>query len=134
MLQVPIRIELREKAEKEAKDMGFSSLQEMVRVMLAQMVKKEIEPEFKIDDLCDKYGINYLGMFGSVARGEARKGSDIDLLVRFKRKNKVGLFGLYDLEKDLERKFGRKVDLVTKLNKHVEPYVMKDLKTLYEKK
>ena len=63
VLQVPIRIELREKAEKEAKDMGFSSLQEMVRVMLAQMVKKEIEPEFKIDDLCDKYGINYLGMF-----------------------------------------------------------------------
>ena len=86
VLQVPIRIELREKAEKEAKDMGFSSLQEMVRVMLAQMVKKEIEPEFKIDDLCDKYGINYLGMFGSVARGEARKGSDIDLLVRLKRK------------------------------------------------
>jgi predicted nucleotidyltransferase len=69
-----------------------------------------------------------------VARGEAKKNSDIDLLVKFRENNKIGLFKLDDLQKEFEKKFGRRVDLVTKLNKYVEPYALKDLRTLYEER
>lgn len=134
ILQIPISPELRQKAEKEAKEIGFSSLQEMIRVMLTQITKKQKILEFKVDDICSKYGINYLGLFGSVSRGEEKPESDIDLLVKFKKNNKLGLFGLENLREELENKFGRKVDLVTKMNKYVKPYADKDLRTIYEKK
>lgn len=134
ILQIPIKVELRKLAEKEADSLGFSSLQEMVRVMLTQMVRsKRKEIDFEVDDLCKKYGINYLGLFGSVARREETKDSDVDLLVKFDKKKKIGLFELDDLQKEFENKLGRKVDLVTKLNKYIEPYVLKDLRTIYEK-
>ena len=134
ILQIPIDPDLREKAEKEAEDFGFSSLQEMIRVMLTQMVHKGKTKNINTDDICSKYGINYLGVFGSVARGEEKPESDIDLLVKFKKNNKLGLFELEDLREELENKFGRKVDLVTKLNKYIEPYSKKYLKVIYEKK
>jgi len=134
ILQIPIKIELREKAEKEADILGFSSLQEMIRVMLTQITKKQNGLEFKIDDICSKYGINYLGLFGSVARGEETPDSDVDLLVKFDKKRKIGLFGLAEVQSEFEKRLGRKVDLVTKLNKYVKPYADKDLRTIYEKK
>ena len=134
ILQIPIKTELREKAEKEATELGFSSLQEMIRVMLTQIIKKQNGIEFKVDDICSKYGINYLGLFGSVARGEETSKSDVDLLVKFDKKRKIGLFGLAEVQGEFEKRLGRKVDLVTKLNKYVKPYADKDLKTIYEKK
>lgn len=134
ILQIPIKLELRKLAEKEADSLGFSSLQEMIRVMLTQMIKKQSETDFKVDDICDKYGINYLGLFGSVARGEQTKNSDVDLLVKFDKKRKIGLFGLAEVQDEFEKRLGRKVDLVTKVNKYIKPYVDKDLKTIYEKK
>ena len=133
ILQIPINPELRKKAEKGAEEFGFSSLQEMIRVILTQITKKQTEAEFKVDDICGKYGINYLGLFGSVARGEETEKSDIDLLVKFDKKRKIGLFGLSELQNEFERRLGRKVDLVTKLNKYIKPYVDKDLRTIYEK-
>lgn len=134
ILQIPIKVELREKAEREACDLGFSSLQEMIRVMLTQITKKQKGLEFKVDDICNKYGINYLGLFGSVARGEETSESDVDLLVKFDKKRKMGLFGLAEVQGEFERRLGRKVDLVTKMNKYIKPYALNDLKTLYEKK
>ena len=85
-----------------------------------------------VNDICNKYGINYLGVFGSVARGEEREDSDIDLLVKFDSKKKIGLFELDRVQRELEIKLGRKVDLVTKINKYIEPQAMKDLRTIYE--
>lgn len=134
ILQIPIKVELRKLAEKEADSLGFSSLQEMIRVMLTQMTKKQNETDFKVDDICDKYGINYLGLFGSVARGEQTKNSDVDLLVKFDRKTKMGLFGLAEVQGEFEKRLGRRVDLVTKMNKYIKPYADKDLRTIYEKK
>ena len=37
-----------------------------------------------------KYGVHSLSVFGSVARGQARKNSDVDILVDFEKP--VGLF------------------------------------------
>lgn len=81
---------------------------------------------------CKKNGIKSLKLFGSLARGEARVNSDADLLVEFENNKAPGLFGLGKMEEELSREFKRPVDLITKLNKFVEPYVKKDLVTLYE--
>lgn len=51
------------------------------------------------------------GLFGSFARGEAKRKSDVDVLVKFK--NRKSLFDLAGLEIELEKKIGRKVDLLT---------------------
>lgn len=130
ILQVPIKAELRNKAEKQADRLGFSSVQEMIRVVLTQLTK---EKEIKVDDICGKHGINYLGVFGSVARNEAREDSDVDLLVKFDDTSKIGLFELDEVQRELEMRYGRKVDLVTKMNKYIEPEAVKDLQTVYEK-
>jgi predicted nucleotidyltransferase len=62
-------------------------------------------------ELREKYGMQTLSLFGSVARDEARPDSDVDLLVEFNRP--VGLFGLVALQDYLESLFGHKVDLGT---------------------
>lgn len=59
-----------------------------------------------------KYGVKKLGFFGSFARGEERKDSDIDVLVEFK--DGFETFDNYmELKFFLEELFERKVDLVT---------------------
>ncbi len=42
VLQVPIDLELKNEAEQEAQDQGFSSLQEVVRVFLSRFAEKRI--------------------------------------------------------------------------------------------
>ena len=130
ILQIPMSPELKRAAESKSKSLGFSSLQELVRVMLTQITSK---PEVRVDDICEKYGISYLGLFGSLARGEAREDSDVDLFVKFDDNANIGLFELDRVQRDLEMRFGRKVDLVTKMNKYIQPEAMKDLKTIYER-
>ena len=58
-----------------------------------------------------KFGVSSLSIFGSVARDEARKNSDIDILVDFEKP--IGLFEFARLQMYLEETLGRKVDLVT---------------------
>ena len=52
-----------------------------------------------------------VGIFGSFARGDNKKGSDIDILVEFK--DAPSLLTLIKLENDLSEILGVKVDLVT---------------------
>ena len=56
-------------------------------------------------------GVKSLRLFGSVVRGEARPGSDIDILVEFSRP--VGLLAFVRLKNRLAELLGRPVDLVT---------------------
>jgi hypothetical protein len=76
--------------------------------------------------------VSYAAVFGSVARGEDRPESDVDILVRFGRP--TGMVGYMRLIENLETSLQRKVDLVTEqsLNRHVQPYVARDLATIYE--
>jgi predicted nucleotidyltransferase len=68
----------------------------------------------QLEDNRDKirsFGVKRLGLFGSVARGEATEGSDLDFLVELEKKS----FDAYmDLKDFLEEMFGCKVDLVMK--------------------
>ncbi len=52
------------------------------------------------------------GIFGSFARGDAKKASDIDILIEVKAK-KFSLFDLVGLELELKKILGRDVDLLT---------------------
>lgn len=57
-------------------------------------------------------GITGLWVFGSVARGEARPGSDVDLFATFDPQAKLSLVGLASLRADLSELLGAPADLV----------------------
>lgn len=58
-------------------------------------------------------GLRSLSIFGSVARGEAGEGSDVDLAAEIERDGRVTLLTLVRLEERLAEILGRPVDLVT---------------------
>ena len=68
-----------------------------------------------------------VGVFGSMACGEAKKKSDIDLLVRFSKRK--SLLAVVRLERELSKALGRKVDLVTPkaIRPATRPSIEKDL-------
>lgn len=70
----------------------------------AQLVSEDIIKRLQIGGVVSAY------VFGSVARGEARPDSDLDLLVRYRRG--ISLFDVIDLRAALEAQTGRSVDLV----------------------
>jgi predicted nucleotidyltransferase len=57
-----------------------------------------------------RYGVKSLALFGSAARGELRKRSDVDVLVQFNQATWANYIGLKFYLEDL---LGRDVDLVT---------------------
>lgn len=78
-----------------------------------------------------KSGVKYAGVFGSVARGEAKPDSDVDILVRFIA---PATFASYlELDENLRKRLGRDVDLITEgaVNKFLRPYIERDLKVVY---
>lgn len=68
-------------------------------------LKKIIVPVLK------RYDVSKAGIFGSFARGEAKKTSDIDILIEFK--GRKSLLDLAGLEIELEKTLKRKVDTIT---------------------
>jgi hypothetical protein len=64
----------------------------------------------KLDAIFKEYGVKKAAVFGSYARGEQKKKSDIDLLVEME--DGRTLFDLGGLKMDLEDLLGKKVDLV----------------------
>lgn len=65
-------------------------------------------------EICRRYHIRDLSLFGSVLRDDFRGDSDIDVLVEFSPEAEVSLFDMSDLKFTLEDLFQRKVDLGTK--------------------
>lgn len=84
----------------------------------------------KIVEICRRNDIAFCALFGSFARGEGSKESDIDLLVRF---SKPKGYDFLDAAIEIEEALGRKVDLITEagLSRHVREYVYRDLQVLY---
>jgi predicted nucleotidyltransferase len=62
--------------------------------------------------LAERYGLEVVGLFGSYARGEQRRGSDLDLLVDILRP--ISLLELVGAELYLSEVLGVKVDLIPK--------------------
>lgn len=64
------------------------------------------------EGLVERYGVKVVGLFGSYARGEHRKRSDLDLLVDIVRP--ISLLELIGAELYLSEVLGVKVDLIPK--------------------
>jgi len=64
----------------------------------------------KIKNILEKNNIKRAGIFGSYARGEEGKRSDIDILIKA-RKN-MSLFDIIEIKIKLEKTLNKKVDLV----------------------
>ncbi len=74
-------------------------------------MKQKIKlPKEKIIKILKENGVKRAGIFGSYARGEQTKNSDIDILVEFNKN--VSLFDIVGIKLELEDNLGRKVDLV----------------------
>jgi predicted nucleotidyltransferase len=86
----------------------------------------------RLSDLCRRYGIARLEIFGSAARGEATDDSDVDLLYELGPGSALG-WEIADLEDELSELFGRPVDLVSKRALHPElrPIVQAEARELY---
>jgi predicted nucleotidyltransferase len=67
----------------------------------------------RLADLCRRYSVAKLELFGSRAKGTARPDSDVDLLVTFEEGKTPGL-AFISLCDDLEALFGREVDVLTR--------------------
>lgn len=64
-------------------------------------------------------GVTRSSLFGSMARGEGNKDSDIDMLIEFS--GRKSLFDLADLQIKLEKILGSKVDVLT--YRSLSPYL-----------
>jgi uncharacterized protein len=90
------------------------------------MGKDEIKDRLlKNSNIADKYKVKSLYLFGSYARGEATKESDIDLLVEFEEptfRNYIGCLREY------EELLGQKVDLVCRdsLKEKIRPFILEE--------
>lgn len=81
-----------------------------------------------LPDLQARYGVARLGVFGSVARGEARPGSDVDLVVEFTPGAAPGL-GFFELERELAELLEASVEIAAldRMNAVVRAAVVSDL-------
>jgi len=66
------------------------------------------------------YGVNKIGLFGSFARDEANKSSDIDIFVDMKPR----IFKLIAVKEKIENDLNRKVDIVRN-HKGIKPILKK---------
>ena len=101
------------------------AVQRKVKVTSLEEIKKVIEqhrPELK-----RQFHVEKIGVFGSYARGDQKKRSDVDFLVTFDET--IGLFTLSGLYIYLQERLGRKVDVIpfNSLRPELRKYVLKDL-------
>ncbi len=89
---------------------------------------KEKKPNKELKEIIEKivpvlkrHGVKRAGIFGSFARGEGTKDSDIDILIEFDG----SLLDMVGLEMELEEVLGRKIDMVS--YKGISPYLKKPI-------
>jgi predicted nucleotidyltransferase len=84
-------------------------------------------------EMCRRYHVKELSLFGSAVRGEMGPDSDIDILVEFEPGVRIGLIKFESFVDELELLSGRRIDLVTKsgLKPWVRPSVLKDARVIY---
>ena len=85
----------------------------------------------KLVEICKSNDVTMVGLFGSMARGEATENSDIDLLVQLAKPK--SLLSLVALERKLSDALGRKVDLLTEaaLSPYLRDRILSELQVLY---
>ncbi len=86
ILQVPMSKELKEEAQKASSDLGFSSLQETIRVLLSKLSKRELTltvQEERVVKLSPKAEKRYAKIEKDMKEGKnVYHASDVDDLIR----------------------------------------------------
>lgn len=84
--------------------------------------------------LLKRYGVKRAAVFGSYARGEEKRESDVDLLVEFH--GKKSLLDLVGLEQELTAHLKKKVDVTTYRSLHplLRTRILKERRTIYGKR
>ena len=88
-------------------------------------MNKEIEKmKQKIIEVLKKNNVKRAGIFGSYARGEQKKNSDVDIIVEFDG----SLFDFVGLKLELEKRLKKKVDLVeyAAIKPRIKNYILSD--------
>ena len=87
----------------------------------------------KITPILKQYNVTRASVFGSVARGEDRPNSDIDLLVKV-GSLPFGIWGFVGLKQDLEEVLQKKVDVISEgaLNPKLGAKIKNDLTRIYD--
>jgi predicted nucleotidyltransferase len=78
------------------------------------------------------YNPKKIGLFGSVARNEETKESDIDILYDFNAP--VTLINLVEIQNKLQNELHKKIDLVSEnaIHPKLKDYILNDLRIIYE--
>jgi len=97
------------------------------------MTKKIEKIKVKILPILKKNDVVRASIFGSFARGEDKKGSDLDILVELTKDK--SLLDLIHLKNEIEDLLNQKVDLLTYggVNPRLEKYIYKDEIKIYGK-
>jgi predicted nucleotidyltransferase len=95
-------------------------------------VALEIDQD-ELAEICRRYQVRELSVFGSAAHGKMRPDSDVDVLVEFLPQAEIGLLEYAGLMLDLSALIGRKVDLVSKsgLKPLIRNSVLEEAQLLY---
>ena len=85
-----------------------------------------------VNEICARYHVRRLAVFGSSLNGEGTTESDLDLLVEFEPGHTPGL-AFFTLEDELSEALGRKVDLNTPafLSRYFREAVIKEAQDIY---
>ena len=92
----------------------------------------------RLAEICERYGVARLEVFGSFTRGDADAGSDIDVMVTFGPDAPAGL-AFVSLHEELEALFDRPVDLLTRdsvehsPNKYFRHFALRRTEPIYER-
>ena len=89
-------------------------------------------PHERVAAFCRHHHIRRLALFGSVLREDFRSDSDVDVLVEFEPGEKPG-FALVNIEGELSRILGRRVDLRTseELSRYFRQEVLAEAQDVY---
>jgi len=85
-----------------------------------------------LGDICRRYGVARLDVFGSASRGELTDTSDIDVLYELAPDTRLG-WEIEDLAQELTGVLGRPVDLVSRryLHRRLRDHVLAEAAPLY---
>jgi len=90
-----------------------------------------------IKNVCQRWKIEEMALFGSVLRDDFDEESDVDILVVFQPRHGWSLFDLMDLQLELETLFDRSVDILQKkelINPHRRQEILKTYQLVYGQK